>query len=327
MMQVPVAQAPQYQPVTPPNYNAVKIDINNPQVSTPNYSQMPQQAPVYTAPMYDYPQAQVYEMPIQSVYNQPQNYATPPVTQITQVAPPAPQVEPAVPQPVVVQPQTTPEAPAQAQTVDVKAPEKSTPKLDINEFISKLTSPDYEVQASSMEAIALLAQDSPQKATELLDVKVIDSLVNIMGKDSSKIEGPTPKQLQIREKIISGKKVSEAEMAEASKITPMEKAERNKMYAMYTVAILDKLYGSEIEKMDKTVVPLTELPGAANIVEQAKSNPNPMVRAAAIDALSYVGRPEYKQDLTTILTVAKNDKDANVKQAATVALDKLNKTA
>jgi len=325
MMQVPVAQVPQYQTIAPPNYNAVKIDINNPQVSTQPAHQVQQQAPVYTAPMYDYPQAQVYEMPVQSVYNQPQNYATPPIAQI---APP-------VPQPVVVQSQATSgeamqtqtSGPSQTQTVDVKAPEKSTPKLDINEFISKLTSPDYEVQASAMEAIALLAQDSPQKATELLDVKVIDSLVGIIGKDSSKIEGPTPKQLQIREKIISGKKVSEAEMAEASKITPMEKAERNKMYAMYTVAILDKLYGSEIEKMDKTVVPLTELPGAANIVEQVKSNPNPMVRAAAVDALSYVGRPEYKQDLTTILTVAKNDKDANVKKAATVALDKLNKPA
>lgn len=327
MIQVPVAQTPQYQTVTPPNYNAVKIDINNPQVNTPNYAQSQAQAPVYTAPMYEYPQAQVYEVPVQSVYNQSQTYATPPIAQAT---PPA---APPVPQPVLVQSQATSgadtaaSATAAAKTVDVKAPESAKSKLDLNEFIAKLTSPDYEVQASTMEKIALLAQDSPQVATELLEPKVIESLISIVNKDSSKLEGPTPKQLQIREKIIGGKKVTDAEMAEASKVTPMELSERNKMYAMYTVAILDKLYGSEIEKMDKTVVPLTELPAASNIVEQVKSNPNPMVRAAAIDALSYIARPEYKNDLTTIFTVAKNDKDKNVQKAATAALDKLSKKA
>lgn len=354
MIQAPVTPVPQA-PIAPqPSYNAVKIDIHNPQVNVPNYSQCQACAPV-TAPVYEYPQAPVYEVPKQSIY-------TPTPQQPVVAQPPAVQELPSVPPPVIVQPTitqipaatipvaspavdatpittpttvtiaeptptTTPAAVAAPQTVEVKAPEVTTPQIDLNEFISKLTSPDYEVQASTMESIADLVQKSPQKATELLDVKVVDTLLNIMATDTSKLTGPTPQQLQIREKIMSGKPVTEAETAEANKITPMEQAERNKQYAIYTVAILQKLYGSEIEKMNNTVVPLTELPGAAGIVEQVKNNPNPMVRASGIDALSYIQRPEYKQDLTTLFTVAQKDQDINVQQAAKKALEKLAKIA
>ena len=334
-MQVPQIQAPQAYapaPAAQPNYNAVKIDIHNPQVNTPSTPQAVSQ-PI-TAPIYgSVPTASVYEVPQQSIYQPQQNFNQPPTVQEM----------PSVPQPVIVQPTVNPApvaptvppapvavAPTQAppaQPVEVKAPEASSPQVDLNAFLGKLANPDYDVQASAMESIADLAQNSPAKATELLDVKVIDTLLGIMQNDTSKLAGPSAQQLQIREKIMSGKPVTEAETAEANKITPMEQAERNKQYSIYTVAILQKLYGSEIEKMNKTVVPLTELPGAAGIVEQVKNNPNPMVRASGIDALSYVQRPEYKQDLTTLFTVAKKDKDVNVQQAATKALEKLTQVA
>lgn len=359
MMQIPITQTPQCQPpVVQPSYNAVKIDIHNPQVNAQGYSQNPIQSQSCTAPMYSYPESPIYEVPKQSIYN-PQ---TPAINQ-----PPAVQELPSVPPPVViaqtpaqptvptVSPIATPVAtqetapiasvavatpevvPAQAtevktpevapQTVEIKTPEVKTPRVDVNEFISKLTSPDYEVQATAMESIADMAQSSPEKATELLDVKVVDTLLGIMSADSSKLTGPTPQQLQIREKIMNGKPVTEAETAEANKVTPMEQAERNKQYSIYTVAILQKLYGSEIEKLNNTIVPLTELPGAAGIVEQVKTNPNPMVRASALDALSFIQRPEYKQDLTTLFTVAQKDKDVNVQQVATKALAKLAQVA
>lgn len=392
MMQLPIPQAPQCQaPIIQPSYNAVKIDIHNPQVNAPVYAQKrakePTSAPV-TAPIYSYPQSQVYDVPNQSIYS-----PTPPTAAISK--PPAVKEIPAVPPPVIVPqatvtaatPIVTPTAPptvptvqeqpalapvipevatakveeakaaevkvpevaapeavpttkvevatptaapveaTPAQTVDVKTPEVVKPQIDVNEFISKLTNPDYEVQATTMESIANIAQSSPEKASALLDVKIIDTLLGIMQADTSKLTGPTPQQLQIREKIMGGKPVTEAETTEANNITPMESAERNKQYSIYTVAILQKLYGSEIEKLNSTVVPLTELPGAAGIVEQVKSNPNPMVRASALDALSYIQRPEYKQDLTTLFTVAQKDKDVNVQNVATKALEKLAKIA
>ena len=48
-----------------------------------------------------------------------------------------------------------------------------------------------------------------------------------------------------------------------------------------------------------------------------------MVRTSAIEALSYIQQPAYKQDLTTLFTIAKNDQDKNVQEAATAALAKL----
>ena len=92
----------------------------------------------------------------------------------------------------------------------------------------------------------------------------------------------------------------------------------------FTSAIMQKLYADEVARLSNSTVPLTELPGAVTIVDQLKDNPNPMVRASAIEALSYLQNPEYKKDLTTVFTVAKDDKDPNVAEAAKAALDKLN---
>lgn len=273
--------------------------------------------PVYTAPIYSYPQTQVYSVPKQSVY-QVSEQPSAPASVIAPVAP----VQAVIPAKVyAVQPaaeQTTP-----AGKVEV-TPAQTTPKADVNEFIAKLTSSDYEQQASAMEAIADIAQKSPQQAKTLLDAKVIDTLLGIMDKDTSKLEGPSPQQLEIREKIMSGKKVSEDETAQANKMTQKEQAERNKQYAIYTTALLQKVFISEVQKANNTVVPFSELPGSTGIVKQIKNNPNPMVRASGIDALSYIQRPEYKKDLTDIFTSAQKDKDKNVQQAANKAMQKLN---
>lgn len=123
---------------------------------------------------------------------------------------------------------------------------------------------------------------------------------------------------------MSGKEVTEQEKTLANTITPKEQAERNKSYALFTSAIMQKLYGDEVSRLSNTTVPLTELPGAITVVDQLKDNPNPMVRASAIEALSYIQNPAYKKDLTTLFTVAKNDQDPGVAEAAKTALDKLN---
>lgn len=384
MMQVPTVNQPAYATASQPNYNAVKIDIHNPQVNAGGYSQAPAYAPAsapLTAPMYAYPQAQIYELPQQSVYQPQQNFKQPlavqeapqvpqpvvipaPIIQAPVVPAPAPAPVAAAPvvqapvveapvvqapavQPVVVTPPvaTTIQPPTSApviaavqpvaaaapavtaQAVDVKSPEVVAPKLDLNAFIGKLTSPDFQQQEIGMEAIAELAKNAPAQATELLDVKVVDSLLGIMEKDTSKLEGPTSQQLQIREKIMAKQPVTDAEMAEASKITPMELGERNKQYAIYTVAILQKLYGTEVQKLSNEVVPLTNLPGIAGEVEQLKNNPNPMVRAAVVDGLSHIKRPEYKNELTALFTVAKNDKDPIVSELAAKNLEDLSKLA
>ena len=333
---------PMAQQATPaPNYNAVKIDVHNPSVSAPGVGQVAMNVPQYaqpTMPYYSYPQAQLYDYPqaqTQPYYmpQQPVNYtpvapaATTPVIPAPQnVAPEAVQAAPQqviqqqninTPAPVVTQ------QPAATPKVEVEQPVPMAPQVDLNSFIAKLSNPDYEVQANAMEEIANMVKDEPQKATELLDEKVVNALNTIVNTDSSKLAGPTAEQIAAREKLMKGEKLSEAEQKLATTITPMEQAERNKSYAMFTSSIMQKLYGDEVAKLTGSTVPLTELPGAVTIVDQLKNNPNPMVRTSAIEALSYIQKPEYKQDLTTVFTIAKNDQDKNVQEAAAAALAKL----
>lgn len=341
-LQQPPVQPYMQQMQTPtPSYNAVKIDVHNPSVSAPGAGQVGMPAPQYaqpTAPIYNYPQAQLYDypqasaqpyyMPQQPIANTvcptclPQQQATPEVTQA--VAQPVIQQQNInAPAPVVTQP-----TPAEAQTkaapkVEVVPPQPMAPQVDLNSFIAKLTNPDYEVQANAMEEIANMVKDEPQKATEILDEKVVDALNKIINTDSSKLEGPTQEQVAARQKLMKGEQVTDAEKQLATKITPMEQAERNKSYAMFTSAIMQKLYGEEVLKLTGSTVPLTELPGTVAIVEQLKNNPNPMVRTSAIEALSYIQQPAYKKDLTTLFTIAQNDQDKNVQDAAKVALEKL----
>lgn len=331
--------------------------VNVPQYATPTmpYYNYPQ------AQLYDYPQAvqQPYYLPAQTicppcpapVQPQVEAQAPAPAPQIPAAVPPvvAPQAEVPAPQvtthvPPVVVPQTTisqqninapaaeapkapeataaPSAPAQ---VEVVPSTPIAPQVDLNGFVAKLTNPDYDVQALAMEDMANMVKNDPQKATELLDVKVMDALTNIINADSSKLAGPTPEQLAAREKLLTNQKISEEETKLASTISPLEQAERNKSYAMFTSAIMQKLYADEVAKLTNTTVPITELPGAVTIVEQLKNNPNPMVRTSAIEALSYIQNPAYKKDLETLFTIAKNDQDKGVQEAATFALDKLNK--
>ncbi len=347
MIQAPNAINPYLQqiPVMPqalpaPNYNAVKIDVHNPSVSAPGVGQVamnvPQYAPQYapvTNPYYSYPQAQLYEYPQAQAqpYYMPQQTVCPPCPVCMPQEQPVAAIPPQqviqqqninAPAPAVTQP-AEPKAQAEAPKVEVVPPEPMTPQVDLNSFIAKLTNPDFEVQANAMEEIANMVKDEPQKATELLDEKIVNALNNIINADSSKLEGPTPEQIAARQKMMKGEQLSDAEKQLAGKITPMEQAERNKSYAMFTSAIMQKLYGEEVAKLTGATVPLTELPGAAQIVEQLKNNPNPMVRTSAIEALSYIQQPAYKQDLNTVFSIAKNDQDKNVQEAATAALAKL----
>ena len=371
MMQVPNVPNPYMQPIAQPvqqpSYNAVKIDIINPQAGA-QQAQQPQYAQP-TMPYYNYPQGQLYDYPqtAQQPYYMPPQMTQAPVYQPqapvcppceVPVQPATPSVAPAqpvqaeaaaaAPQPQVIQqqnvnvpptvvpaPAVTQEAPVQPVTpaaptattapVEVVPPAPVTPQVDLNGFIAKLTSPDYEVQANAMEEIANMVKDEPQKATELLDEKVINALNNIITADSSKLEGPTQEQIAARQKLMSGEKLTDEENKLANTMTPMEQAERNKSYAMFTESIMQKLYGDEVQKLSNTTVPLTELPGAVTIVDQLKDNPNPMVRASAIEALSYIQQPAYKEDLKTLFTIAQKDQDKNVQDAATAALDKLSK--
>lgn len=327
---------------------------NYPQAPVYTYPQATAQQPAYYPPYICQPMPQaVPQIPaapqVATVPAAPQVAVAPasaqaPVAPQVAVAPaaPAPVEVPVAPQVVVVPaPQVVPaqtninapQAPVTPEPVATVAPEAKpevvpsetiTPQVDLNSFIAKLNNPDFDVQAAGMEEIANMVKVAPDKATELVDTKIFDALTNIINYDSTALAGPTAEQVAAREKIMTGKEVTEAEQALANTITPKEQAERNKSYALFTAAIMQKLYGDEVARLSNQTVPLTELPGAITVVDNLKDNPNPMVRASAIEALSYIQNPAYKKDLTTVFTIAQNDQDPGVAETAKLALERLN---
>ena len=100
-----------------------------------------------------------------------------------------------------------------------------------------------------------------------------------------------------------------------------ELAERNKEYAMFTTATLQKLYADGVKDLAKTTVPADDLIGMAGIVNELKTNKNASVREAAVASIGYMTRPEYKKDLAPLLKEAANDQDAKVKAQATKQLN------
>ncbi len=181
---------------------------------------------------------------------------------------------------------------------EIVKPEQMKPGIDLDGLVGILTSPDYEEQADAMEAISEVAMYAPDKAEDLLDNKVVDNLLNIMSKDTSKMEGKDK-----------------------------ELAERNKEYAMFTTATLQKLYADGVKDLTKTDVPADDLIGMAGIVNELKTNKNASVREAAVASIGYMTRPEYKKDFAPLLQEASHDQDARVKAQADKQLKSLNLTA
>lgn len=232
---------------------------------------------------------------------------------------------------------------AEVGTQEVKKPEiipgeEIQPEIDIPLIISNLTSADYDTQAQQMEEIARIALDNKENAVPYIVREVFASLIEITKKDTANLAAPTDKQVEARKKLITNfivmenaknnnkeaklpYQLTEEDFAAANELSPMELAERNKEYALYTIAILAKVYTDEVEKQTGNIVPLTDLPGSAAIVDALRQNPNAGVKIAAIDALRHIYRPEYSEELNTLFELAQADSNPQVALAAQSALE------
>lgn len=354
MQQVPQCYYPQQQYYQPqycygmqPQYNGVKIDIINPQA--------------IPAPMgpYNYPQANIYQpgQPVPYPYQPPMtppNVIVPPMVmpqqptqqprqvpqpvvipqQPTAIVPQAPVTVP-TPQPVVVVPtQPAPTQPAQPTAAPAQPTTAATPEVkpaetlvadSINNINNQLKSDDIEVQFKGLNEVLNICQNDTKKALDLADVSVMTHLLDILGKDTSNLEGATPERTAIRQKIINGEKVTQQEEAEANIMSPLEAAERNKQLSIVAIALLQKAAVDEVEKSTGNKVNISQIPCIEQIVETAKSNPNPILRATSIEALSQLSRPDYKPVLGQIFDLARQDQDPMVQNVATAAFENISK--
>src|SRR5574344_193161 len=202
MNQVQPRQCGQYPAYQTPQYNAVKIDIHQPAVNTPQQSnQMPS--------AYAMPEASAYEVPKTSVYQPAQQEAS---TNFNQPPAPVNMPAPVIPAPVVVP--TTAPAPASApvaepvapvasetpavadanapvNTPEVKPAQESLPAVDLTSFLQNLKGDNLDAQEKTLQDIYLMAENNPKQATELLHEEVINALLGFIEKDSTKLEGPS----------------------------------------------------------------------------------------------------------------------------------------
>lgn len=307
----PVPQQLPQIPVQQPTSYAMPAQQVQQTYATPVQQQIPQQ--VSTQAPVVIPQPVVtQQVPQQVINNGPAVMPEPPKAQVVQQ------------EPVQLPTTETIAAPAQAPAApQVEAPASTPVNIDLNQVVSKLNSTNMDEQLAAIENIAETAQNNPTAATQLLDTQIMDALGNILKKDTTQMQGPTPEQIELRQKLISGEQLTPEQTEAANKMSDMEVAERNKQFALYTIAILQKLLSTEVEKAQGVKLEMKDLPMINDIVKIAKADINPMLRASALAALSYIATPENKALLTTMFEQSKKDADPNVQAVAAEALNKL----
>ena len=208
------------------------------------------------------------------------------------------------------------------------------PEVNISDTIAILSGNDYDKQAMEIAKIAYLSETKPEEAKPYIVRDVFNALINIVKKDTLKLEKPSQQQNEIRQKIIADiiaaqkkqpvpYKITKEEQEIATNLAPIEMAERNKEYALVAISSLAKNYINQVEKESGNVVPFTDIPGISEITNTLRDSKNPEIRLAAIESLGHIYKPEYKEEMTAILKLAQQDKHPLVSKVASMTLQKL----
>jgi hypothetical protein len=232
---------------------------------------------------------------------------------------------------------------AEKKTPEIVEGEDITPEVDINQVVANLSDKDLDVQAKQIADIVSNSKGQAETTEPYVQTDVFNSLIDIINKDTSSLSQPTERQLDTRKKIIvnelytaqskaEGVKeeemqapytISEEELADAISLSELEQAERNKIYALEATALLAKTYADETEKRTGNIVPLTDLPGVSTMVDAIRYNQNPDIKLAAIASVAYIAKPEYKDELVSVMSLAMQDESPIVAKGAAVVLNKL----
>ena len=321
--------------------NAVSINIYNPQA----YGATPQ---ANTSAPYNY-QNSLYAMPQASLY-QPQTadiapaqypiYPTSVQAPIQQPIMPAPQVMPdsVLAQNVQQAPQAQAEAPAPAATEAPAAPEvvdvqeANVPLINTDELVAGLKDTNADNKAQAINKIAEYVQSQPEIALQVVSEPIMNSLVNIINEDTTALEGPTAQQIEIAEKIARGEQLTAEENLLSEELSPRDKANKNRIFALYTLAMIQKLQRDELNQYIETqkangeqpIEPLKieNLIGYSDIVNVINNDARPEVKVAAIQALQFVAEPQDKATVEQVLATSLTSQDEAIKTAANETIAK-----
>lgn len=226
--------------------------------------------------------------------------------------------------------ETTPKAepPKNAVAKEIPPVKEIVPEVNLKPITGALKSDDLDNQFFALQKIAEIGQNPKVPSDLLLTEEVFTGLSTIITRDTSNMPGPTAEQETLRGKKFSGEKLTPEQNELAETISPKEAAEMNKQYAIYTLAVVQKNFrnsvNKEASKQGLEPVRLNEIPEMDTVIENIKSNPSPLIREAGISALTYIAKPEDKEALNVIFSIASNDKDPIVKETAEKAKEKIN---
>ena len=315
--QQPVQQPPAVpQPVQQTQQQqTIPQQLQQPVVPQPIQQAQPQ--PVVPQPVQQVP-IPANNAPVQQVINNgipaTQNIVQNPGTQPGQEIITPQQVNPAVPQ----------------TQVNTTQPQNTMPAYDISPVLNGLKSTNMVEQADALEKMGIIATEKPDEVKNYLDPQVLDALLGILHADTTGLAGPTQEQEAARAKLIKemelpdkDQTISPQEKQLAMTLSPKELADKNKQQAMYSIAILQRTLSDEFENKKGEKLSIEKLQAIDHIVTIVKADPNPVLRASALVALAHLNKEEYKPVLLDILTLAQKDKDPNVRDVATEAIERV----
>jgi len=279
------------------------------------------------------------QKPLQIANNTKNKPPEPPVEKFTAVQTPVSKEIPVALVDQNIKPEAKAEATAPAEPKVIKkeaapkaeiAPAKEDkPPIDVKPIIGSLKSDNAAQQFSAIQQIAEIGQDSKAPSDLLVNEEIFKGLTSIMTKDTSNMPGPTAEQKSLREKKFAGTQLTPEQDKIAETLAPQEEAEMNKQYATYALAVVQKNFrtsvNKEASKQGLEAVKINEIPEIDKVIENVKSNKNPLIREASISALSYIAQPEDKETLGIIFSIASQDQDPIVRETAKKAQEKLTK--
>ncbi len=323
---------PYYPMQATPSASAVNIQIFEPKA----YSGQPTNN--VANPIYAYPQQSMYSQPYMNQYQQymPQAPMYMPQAQQVQQLPqqqmPAPLLTPQAP--ATEQAPQAPQATVEQQTpaqpdMQIQQPtEQNQNTVDVNSLVAGLKSTDNKTQEDAITKIANLSQGTPEMQSAVLSEPVMRGLADIVKQDTSSLQGPTEAQVAAINKAASGAKLTPEEEALTKELAPKTLADKNRVISMFTLAMLQKNQRDEVDRYNATQDPNNQLPqlklndliGYTEIENAARNDNEKEVKLAAIQALSYVAKPEDKETIEPVLKAAMNDPEPLIQQAANEVL-------
>lgn len=323
---------PYYPMQATPSASAVNIQIFEPKA----YSGQPTNN--VANPIYAYPQQSMYSQPYMNQYQQymPQAPTYMPQAQQVQQLPqqqmPAPLLTPQAP--ATEQAPQAPQATVEQQTpaqpdMQIQQPtEQNQNAVDVNSLVAGLKSTDNKTQEDAITKIANLSQGTPEMQSAVLSEPVMRGLADIVKQDTSSLQGPTEAQVAAINKAASGAKLTPEEEALTKELAPKTLADKNRVISMFTLAMLQKNQRDEVDRYNATQDPNNQLPqlklndliGYTEIENAARNDNEKEVKLAAIQALSYVAKPEDKETIEPVLKAAMNDPEPLIQQAANEVL-------